>query len=221
MCVFSCRKLIEGEDLRFSGVMLTMSLTSCSMSAIGSGMSFSGGGVGGVGGMGGGTGSVVGGMGAAPTEDMEDFPGRTGGANMGGHQGLRAGGGGVGAGIGDGGVNAGIGGGVGLAGGVVGIEGAGDLDTVISVGGVGAGAGGVDTRAAGDDGRGSTGIGLSDGDVSVVGGKEDGGQDLAKRPGNRVTEGAIGCELDGYDGDSEACVEQAVELTQRRTVLVR
>ncbi|XP_047454829.1 glial fibrillary acidic protein [Mugil cephalus] len=45
------RKLVEGEDLRLSGMMQTLSLTSCSMSAIGSGMSFSGGGMGGVGGM--------------------------------------------------------------------------------------------------------------------------------------------------------------------------
>ncbi|XP_026040892.1 desmin [Astatotilapia calliptera] len=48
------RKLIEGEDLRLSGMMQTLSLTSCSMSAIGAGMSISGGGMGGAGGMGGG-----------------------------------------------------------------------------------------------------------------------------------------------------------------------
>lgn len=41
------RKLIEGEDLRLSGMMQTLSLTSCSMSAIGSGMSFGEGGIGG------------------------------------------------------------------------------------------------------------------------------------------------------------------------------
>ncbi|KAM8846871.1 desmin [Synchiropus picturatus] len=42
------RKLIEGEDLRLSGVVQTLQLTSCSMSAIGSGMvPVSGGGMGG------------------------------------------------------------------------------------------------------------------------------------------------------------------------------
>uniref|UniRef100_A0A8D0AJG1 Zgc:172323 n=1 Tax=Sander lucioperca TaxID=283035 RepID=A0A8D0AJG1_SANLU len=41
------RKLIEGEDLRLSGMMQTLSLTSCSVSAIGGGMSFSGGSMGG------------------------------------------------------------------------------------------------------------------------------------------------------------------------------
>ncbi|KAM6910121.1 desmin [Xenentodon cancila] len=39
------RKLIEGEDLRLSGMMQTLSLTSCSMSAIGAGVSLSGGNV--------------------------------------------------------------------------------------------------------------------------------------------------------------------------------
>ncbi|KAM9724062.1 desmin [Menidia menidia] len=36
------RKLIEGEDLRLSGMMQTLSLTSCSMSAVGAGVSLSG-----------------------------------------------------------------------------------------------------------------------------------------------------------------------------------
>ncbi|KAM7420250.1 hypothetical protein PAMA_014788 [Pampus argenteus] len=54
------RKLIEGEDLRLSDMMQSMSLTGCSVSAIGSGMSFSGGGMGGAGGKGG---SMIGGIG--------------------------------------------------------------------------------------------------------------------------------------------------------------
>ncbi|XP_035985492.1 desmin isoform X2 [Fundulus heteroclitus] len=37
------RKLIEGEDLRLSGMMKSLSITSCSMSAIGAGVSLSGG----------------------------------------------------------------------------------------------------------------------------------------------------------------------------------
>ncbi|XP_061572128.1 desmin isoform X1 [Cololabis saira] len=39
------RKLIEGEDLRLSGMIQTLSLTGCSMSAIGAGVSLSGGNV--------------------------------------------------------------------------------------------------------------------------------------------------------------------------------
>ncbi|KAF6728136.1 Desmin [Oryzias melastigma] len=48
------RKLIEGEDLRLSGMIQTLSLTSCSMSAVGAGVSLSGGSMDGVGGTGGG-----------------------------------------------------------------------------------------------------------------------------------------------------------------------
>ncbi|XP_043974080.1 keratin, type II cytoskeletal 8 [Gambusia affinis] len=66
------RKLIEGEDLRLSGMMNSLSVTSCSMSAIGAGVSISGGSIGGVGGLGGGpiigggrggVGGMVGGLG--------------------------------------------------------------------------------------------------------------------------------------------------------------
>uniref|UniRef100_A0A3B3BGF2 Zgc:172323 n=1 Tax=Oryzias melastigma TaxID=30732 RepID=A0A3B3BGF2_ORYME len=42
------RKLIEGEDLRLSGMIQTLSLTSCSMSAVGAGVSLSGGSMDGV-----------------------------------------------------------------------------------------------------------------------------------------------------------------------------
>ncbi|XP_037533241.1 keratin, type II cytoskeletal 2 epidermal [Nematolebias whitei] len=48
------RKLIEGEDLRLSGMMQSLSLTSCSMSAISAGVSLSGGSMDAVGGRGGG-----------------------------------------------------------------------------------------------------------------------------------------------------------------------
>uniref|UniRef100_A0A3P9JWV2 Uncharacterized protein n=1 Tax=Oryzias latipes TaxID=8090 RepID=A0A3P9JWV2_ORYLA len=50
----SCRKLVEGEDLRLSSMIQTLSLTSCSMSAVGAGVSLSGGSMDGVGGTGGG-----------------------------------------------------------------------------------------------------------------------------------------------------------------------
>uniref|UniRef100_A0A3P9JIM9 Zgc:172323 n=1 Tax=Oryzias latipes TaxID=8090 RepID=A0A3P9JIM9_ORYLA len=48
------RKLVEGEDLRLSSMIQTLSLTSCSMSAVGAGVSLSGGSMDGVGGTGGG-----------------------------------------------------------------------------------------------------------------------------------------------------------------------
>uniref|UniRef100_I3IU49 Zgc:172323 n=1 Tax=Oreochromis niloticus TaxID=8128 RepID=I3IU49_ORENI len=82
------RKLIEGEDLRLSGMMQTLSLTSCSMTAIGAGMSISGGGMGGAGGMGGG------------------LIGRGGGGDIGGRVGMGGGmdAGGMGAGPGTGGL---------------------------------------------------------------------------------------------------------------------
>uniref|UniRef100_A0A667ZRI7 Zgc:172323 n=1 Tax=Myripristis murdjan TaxID=586833 RepID=A0A667ZRI7_9TELE len=59
------RKLIEGEDLRLSGMMQTISLTSGRLSAIGAGMGMGmgGGGQGGAGGIGG---SLVGGAGGVP-----------------------------------------------------------------------------------------------------------------------------------------------------------
>ncbi|CAJ1061962.1 glial fibrillary acidic protein [Xyrichtys novacula] len=61
------RKLIEGEDLRLSGMVQTLSLTSCSMSAIGTGMSISGGGMGGAGGV---SGKSDGGMGDTRVSGM-------------------------------------------------------------------------------------------------------------------------------------------------------
>ncbi|XP_007566893.2 keratin, type II cytoskeletal 8 [Poecilia formosa] len=65
------RKLIEGEDQRLSGMMTSLSVTSCSMSTIGTRVSISGGSIEGVGGLGGGpiggsrggVGGITGGLG--------------------------------------------------------------------------------------------------------------------------------------------------------------
>ncbi|XP_054478385.1 desmin [Anoplopoma fimbria] len=138
------RKLIEGEDLRLSGMMQTLSLTSCSMSAIGGGMSFSGGGggMGGVGGMGGGmmggSGGGVGGMGS---------------------------GGGMGGGIGAGGMGMAPGSGAGGMGGRTGAGGPDDKN------GPAGRAGGVDMGGAHGLGAGVVGVGASAGGVGTGGGR--------------------------------------------------
>ncbi|KAL7392920.1 hypothetical protein ABVT39_003953 [Epinephelus coioides] len=179
------RKLIEGEDLRLSGMMQTLSLASCSMSAIGGGMSSSGGGMGGVGGVGGmgggmmgGSGGGVGGMGSGV--GMGGFSGAggmgTGSGNLAGGMGRRMGAGGPddktgpagragGADIGGshrfgaGGVGVGTGtGGVGTGGGV----------SAGGMSGVGAGAGGVPSGAGGV-GTGAGGVGSGAGGVGVGG----------------------------------------------------
>ncbi|KAM4580038.1 desmin [Odontesthes bonariensis] len=169
------RKLIEGEDLRLSGMMQTLSLTSCSMSAVGAGVSLSGGSMGGVGGMGsrlmGANGGGVGGMG--------------GGVGMGGDTVTR----GMGAGPGIGGLGGRMGtegttgrNGLGGSAGGVGISGSHEL----GAGGVGVGSrtGGVGTADAnggvsagvmngtGASGVGNLGInsgGIGDSSVSGVG----------------------------------------------------
>ncbi|XP_070823245.1 desmin [Chaetodon trifascialis] len=175
------RKLIEGEDLRLSGMVQTLSLTSCG--AAGAGMSFSGGGMGGVGGMGGGliggsggvagsTGSGVGmgggigagGMGTSPggmggrigagPDDRKGPAGRAGGADMGAEGGgLRAGVGHVATGEGSGGVGAGGMSGVG--------SGASGMGAGAGVGGLGTGAGGVGAAGLG---TGAKGMGPGAGD---------------------------------------------------------
>ncbi|KAI4810842.1 hypothetical protein KUCAC02_013770 [Chaenocephalus aceratus] len=173
------RKLVEGEDLRLSGMMQTLSLRSCSMSAIGGGMSFSGGGggggMGGVSGMGGGTMmGGVGGMGSGAGMSGAMGAGGmgtgldSGAAGMGGRMGAggpddkmgpagRAGGADIGYGSGARGVGVGAGaGGVGSggrmgAGGMNGVgTGAGGLGAGgIGAGGLGAGAVGAGTGAGG------------------------------------------------------------------------
>ncbi|XP_034086245.1 desmin [Gymnodraco acuticeps] len=169
------RKLVEGEDLRLSGMMQTLSLRSCSMSAIGGGMSFSGGGgggggMGGVGGMGGGTmmggvggmGSGAGMSGAMGAGGMGTGLG-SGAAGMGGRMGAggpddkmglagRAGGADIGYGHGSGAGGVGVGAGAGGVG-SGGRMGAGGMN------GVGTGAGGLGAGGIGAGGIGAGGLG--------------------------------------------------------------
>ncbi|KAM3873595.1 desmin [Diretmus argenteus] len=233
------RKLIEGEDLRLSG----MSLTTVCMSAISAGMGIGmgGGGMGGAGGMGG----SVGGMGAGLGGAARGVGGSAGMADIGGGR--------VGAGAGgSGGLGAGITGGTGTggAGGVgAGAEGSGGVGTGgkggATAGGVGAGAGakagsgigfaGMDAGAgiAGSGGTGGAGMGLSGGTGGAAVAGMGGGIG-----GNRGTEGvegmdagggmggigggtSVGVGSNGYDATIGDYAEQAVELTERRTVLIR
>ncbi|XP_074540291.1 desmin [Halichoeres trimaculatus] len=202
------RKLIEGEDLRLSGMMQTLSLTSCSMSAIGAGMSISGGGVGGAGGV---SGGMIGGSGGMGTGSGSSAGGMGGRIDMGVGSGLGAGvGPGVGRmGTGAGGVGTGAGG-VGTGAGGVGAgglgTGAGGLGTGaggVGAGGLGTGAGGV---GAGGLGHGAGGLGTGAGGVGAGG----------------LGTGAGGVGAGGFGtGTGVAYAEQAVELTERRTVLIR
>ncbi|KAK2844172.1 hypothetical protein Q5P01_010831 [Channa striata] len=257
------RKLIEGEDLRLSGMMQTMSLTSCSMSAISAGMSFSGGGTGGVSGrvmgstgtstgsgavgMGSGAGSGGGGRGA-------------GSGSAGGQVGGRMGAGDKDDSIGAGGVRTGGGSGMGarvMGSGSVG-QGAGAEAGVdrLGTGAGGTGVWGVGT-GAGNSSAGSGGTGFSSGNVGVREGlseRTDGGTGMG-RGGARMGGGIAGSgrtegvgrddagvalsgvdgkgkigggmgdtstsKTEGHDGNIESYSEQAVELTERRTVLIR
>ncbi|XP_074510794.1 uncharacterized protein LOC141779699 [Sebastes fasciatus] len=174
------RKLIEGEDLRLSGMFQTLSLTTCSVSAIGGGMSSSGGGMGGAGGMGGGMMGGSGGMGGGM---MGGIGGGVGGMGSGVGMGGGAGGMGTGPGSGAGGMGgrmaaggpddkmgpagraggADMGGGHGLGGGVGVGAGAGGVGTGGGRGGVGAGGmGGV-----GGLGTGAGGVGYGAGGLST------------------------------------------------------
>ncbi|XP_032375311.1 low molecular weight neuronal intermediate filament isoform X2 [Etheostoma spectabile] len=164
------RKLIEGEDLRLSGMMQTLSLTSCSVSAIGGGMGFSGGSMGGAGGMGGGMGA--GGMSTGPGSGAGGMGGRTGaggpagragGADMGGGHGLAVGGVGTGGGVGARGMSGAGGLGAGSIGASAG-NGLGGLGS--GVGGLGTGAGGVGAGAGGL-GAGARGLGTGTGGMAT------------------------------------------------------
>ncbi|KAM9797892.1 glial fibrillary acidic protein [Neosynchiropus ocellatus] len=174
------RKLIEGEDLRLSGVMQTLQLTSCSMSAIGSGMSVSGGGMGGVGGMGGGV--------SGSKDEMEGRPSGENGATGTGSAGNRR----REVGTGNGGTS-------GLS----------------HQGGPGSSKGrnGVDVGGMGSHGNGC-GSGFRDGvEVENVGEASPGVVKTSKGTGD------IGGAVKGYGFDGS--YGQAVELTERRTVLIR
>ncbi|XP_041650170.1 desmin [Cheilinus undulatus] len=193
------RKLIEGEDLRLSGMMQTLSLTSCGMSAISAGVSFSAGGTGGGGGMSGGmigsssvgtVGSGVGigggvgagGMGTVSGSGAGGIAGRVGAGGPGDKMGPagRVGGADVGAGHGLGSGSLGVGaGGVGISGGRAG------------AGGLGTGVGGVGTR----------GLGTGDGGVGV-GGLGTGAGGLGAGTGGIGAGGVGSAAGGGVTGDS-------------------
>ncbi|KAE8288444.1 Vimentin [Larimichthys crocea] len=227
------RKLIEGEDLRLSGMMQTLSLTGCNLSAIEGGMSFGGGGAGGVGGMGGGSiggtaggiggmgsgvgigaggmgtglgsGGMGGRMGAGGPDDKMGPAGRAGGADLG------AGGvGAAGLGTGTGGVGAAGLGAAGLGTGTGGL-GAGGLGTGtggVGVGGVGTGTGGV---GAGGVGTGAGGVGTgaggkADSSVGGVGGGTAGsdGTGIGLSGGHSGSGAGTGNEISGgLDGGKD------------------
>ncbi|XP_070692102.1 desmin [Pempheris klunzingeri] len=211
------RKLIEGEDLRLSGMVQTLSLASCSMSAIGAGMSFSGGGMGGVGGTGGGMiGGSSGGVGGLGS-----------GVGMGG--GMGAGGGmgsGPGSGAGGMGEKMGPAGRAGAGAGGLGVGGVG-ADAGTGAGGLGTGAGGLGTGAGGvgaaglgtgAGGVGAGGLGTGAGGVGAGGlGTGAGGVDAGGLGTGAGGVGGVGMGAGGGTVGSE----QAVELTERRTVLIR
>ncbi|KAL6108796.1 uncharacterized protein ACO6RY_12064 [Pungitius sinensis] len=173
------RKLVEGEDLRLSGMMQTLSLTSCRMGAIGGGMSFTGGG--------GGTGGVSG---------MGGMVGGSGGGVEGMGSGVAMGAGGIGAGgMGAGGMGSG-----GMAAGGMGAGGMGARG--IGAGGMGAGgigaggmgAGGMGAGGIGAGGMGAGGIGAAQG-TGAEGMAGAGGPNDKMGPG-----GAGGADMGGLHG---------------------
>ncbi|XP_070768665.1 glial fibrillary acidic protein [Enoplosus armatus] len=186
------------------------------ISGVGSGAgSFAAGAGSGVGGLGTGAGGVGTGAGGV-------------GAGMAGNLGLGAGGKG----------DSGVGGvGMGAGGGTAGSGGMGSTAMGFSggnggvVGGIGDGiGGGIDRDGGKDRGMGPAGMG---GGIGGSGGTEGvGGGDVGALSGiggmGKIdggmgdTSGAgIGYGSDGYDANSDAYAEQAVELTERRTVLIR
>ncbi|XP_034554288.1 desmin [Notolabrus celidotus] len=214
------RKLIEGEDLRLSGMVKTLSLTTCSMSAIGAGMSFSGGGMGGaggvsggmIGGSSGGVGSMGGGVGLGGGIGAGGMGIRSGSSagGMGGRMGTggpddkrgplsRAGGTGgadvgVGHGLGAGGVGAG---GLGIGAGGMGAGGLGSGAGGMGTGPGGFGAGGLGTGAGG---VGAGGLGTGPGGVGA-GGLDTGAGGLGIGAG-----GKGGTAIGGAGGDTAGSV---------------
>uniref|UniRef100_A0A8C8FK99 IF rod domain-containing protein n=1 Tax=Oncorhynchus tshawytscha TaxID=74940 RepID=A0A8C8FK99_ONCTS len=181
------RKLIEGEDLRLTTMVGTMSIMSSSTGSMSAGMSVgmargigpggSGGGMGGAGGLGGGMGA--GGMGA----------------------------GGIGAG---GRVGAGIMGGGGMGAGGIGAK------------GVGAGGMGARGLGAGSTGAGGMGGGMDGGGIGAIGNGAKGMGAGAMGPGGNGGGMGNGAGDYGYGASMEYSHEdQAVEMTERRTVLIR
>uniref|UniRef100_A0A3P9AIC0 IF rod domain-containing protein n=1 Tax=Esox lucius TaxID=8010 RepID=A0A3P9AIC0_ESOLU len=201
------RKLIEGEDLRLATMVGSMSIISSSLSSMSAGMSVgmagamgpgrNGGGTGGAGGMGRGMGS--------------------GGAGVGGRMGAGFGGGAGAGGLGAGSTGPG---GIGAEGsGVKGLSASGDISGGIGGrmgGGSGAGAMGVAGTGVGSMGvgvKGDRGMGGGMGAGAMGGGTGAGG--MGGGIGSGVGEYGYGAAKD-YSHQ-----EQAVEMTERRTVLIR
>ncbi|XP_070300168.1 desmin isoform X2 [Salvelinus sp. IW2-2015] len=213
------RKLIEGEDLRLTTMVGTMSIMSSSSSSMSAGMSVGmaggigpGGSGGGMGGGMGGAGSLGGGMGAGGMG--------AGGMGAGGRGGAGSLGGGMGAGgMGAGGLGAGGRGGAG------------------SIGGGGMGAGGIGAKGVGAGGVGAGGLGAgSTGAGGMAGGMDGGGIGAVASDAKGMGAGAMGAGGNGegmgegmgkgagdygYGASMEySHEEQAVEMTERRTVLI-
>ncbi|XP_064862202.1 glial fibrillary acidic protein-like [Oncorhynchus nerka] len=183
------RKLIEGEDLRLTTMVGTMSIMSSSSSSMSAGMSVGMAGGIGPGGSGGGMG---GGMGGA---------GSLGGMGAGG--------------MGAGGMGAGGRGGAGSIGGGMGAGGIGAK----GVGAGGVGAGGV---GAGGLGAGGMGGGMDGGGIGAVANGAKGMGAGAMGPGGNGGGMGKGAGDYGYGASMEySHEEQAVEMTERRTVLIR
>uniref|UniRef100_A0A3B4X8A4 Zgc:172323 n=3 Tax=Seriola lalandi dorsalis TaxID=1841481 RepID=A0A3B4X8A4_SERLL len=204
------RKLIEGEDLRLAGMVQTLSLTAGCMGAIGGGMSFGAGGMGGAGGMSG-VGTGAGGLGAGSIGGGAG----TGAAGLGtGPRGVGLGAGGVGTGTGGKGDSSMGGAGMGAGSGSTGSAGNGNGGG--GNGGVGEGRGDGAGGGLGGDGGKDRGVG---GGIGGSGGTEGVGGDVALSGSGG--KGKAGGESDGYDDNIDAYSGQAVELTERRTVLIR
>ncbi|XP_056458914.1 desmin [Gadus chalcogrammus] len=209
------RKLIEGEDVRLAGMMLNVSFMSSNcMSAIGAGTSM---------GMGG-AGSGMGGAGLAGSG--------MGGAGMGGAGSGMGGAGLAGSGMGGGGMGGAGMGGTGMAGaGMVGAGMAGAGMAGSGMGGAGAVMGGAGITGAGMGGAGMSGlgiggVGMGSGGMGGMGGADMtgaggiGGANLSGAGG--MGGGIHGVRSRGMDGGLDSSAgEQAVELTERRTVLIR
>nr|XP_024002913.1 glial fibrillary acidic protein isoform X2 [Salvelinus alpinus] len=194
------RKLIEGEDLRLTTMVGNMSIMSSSSSSMSAGMSVGmargigpGGSGGGMGGGMGGAGGLGGGMGAG---------------------GMGAGGMGAGSNGPGGRGGAGIMGGGGMGAGGIGAKGVGAGG--VGAGGLGAGSTGAGGMAGGMDGGGigavaSDAKGMGAGAMGAGGNGEGMGEGMGKGAGDY-----------GYGASMEySHEEQAVEMTERRTVLIR
>ncbi|KAF7648822.1 hypothetical protein LDENG_00151270 [Lucifuga dentata] len=206
------RKLIEGEDLRLTGMMQTLSLTRCSMTTSGAGM--------GGGGMGG-AGLGAGGLGA----DTRGNLGLSGGIMADSAGGITAG--------------------MSTGGGIAGSSDMGGTGMGFSGGSRGVGWGSRDGTDGGNDRDGGKDRGmtdLGDGSGSSAGTEDVGGmKSVEGQDENDVGVGGMGPSGlksgmggtdDGMDAGMgygsnefeehiEAYTRQAVELTERRTVLIR